>query len=168
MKSKREIEIDLAKKWIELNDVKVGDKLKVISEYSDAVQGFVREMRGNIGEVFTVKAITDKGGIALEGNDWMWYYGNLEKVESKTVQWCINSWNFVDRVQKSDSIRVQIDDKGAVIDDCKYTLQELKNLVKAFELVPEHSMITLYRGNKFIYLSNVDIRTLDQALKQLQ
>lgn len=69
--------------WIKTNDIKVGDKVKIIKEFS-LKEGFVEYMKPLVGTIGEIKAIIDEYiQVYTEDKDdwWCWHYDCLEKVK---------------------------------------------------------------------------------------
>lgn len=74
-------------KWIEANDIKVGDKVRVADRWNDDVSFRVFPMDSLLGKILEIRSIPHDG-ITLwttpdRDNFWYWPYTMLEKVEDK-------------------------------------------------------------------------------------
>lgn len=72
--------------WIKMNGIKVGDKVKILKEFSskDLICEFFPDIKDLVGTIGEIKEITDAGIQVYtenKSNWWYWPYDCLEKVE---------------------------------------------------------------------------------------
>lgn len=69
--------------WVKENDIKVGDKVKILKEFSSG--DFVDYMKPLVGTIGEIKEIGERIQVYTEDKDdwWYWPYYCLEKVEEK-------------------------------------------------------------------------------------
>jgi len=176
MKTQAQIYNELFKRWVELNELKPGDKVKIVSKFEeDDPRHFdlafkadsMSRLVGVIGEVKYVE--TDNFTICVytpsKNNYWYWPYYCLEKVEEKekSVDVEIIGSNIT---FEHDAFDISITKEGTTIKDYDFTLDELKYLCKQFRALPEQCNYLALGSD--VLLADCDIEDIENAIAELE
>lgn len=168
MKTRQEIYEGLLKKWVELNDLKVGSMVTVVRDaYEDAEvshAGFVVGMGETIGKTFAIEAISNCS--ILLSNGWQYAYSCLEKSQipvkkevSFDITLCQRTFNF-------PTTSIKVTDKGATIDGIHLTVESLSRVCVLFKEMHTHG-VELFSLGDFL-LSIEDVGRIEYAIKELK
>jgi len=153
--TQKEIYQQLFKKWIELNDIKVGSKVKVLREFQTDYTG----------KVMTVANIDYDTPCILLDSGWSWRFECLEKVEEVT-EIPVRIYSYSANCTH-DAFDVIISKENTHIDGFgEYSLERLKQLVLTFKEAEELGVCLFVSNSKT--LGQCDINTIERAIKKIE
>lgn len=123
------------RKWVRDNDLKIGDKVKVVKKWNKKWDGgcsWVKGMDKNIGKILMVRGVTESSIMCWDYDlkNWWWYpYFVLEKVEEETKEVAKEETMTYEERQKK-----WIEDNDIHVGDCVkvtrlWTVEETKDNV---------------------------------------
>lgn len=167
MKTQREIHNELHNKWCELNEIKIGDTVKVINMNDPHNILNEKPMFKYLGKEVIIKALSENGTLICDGN-WHWPYYCLEKVwkeKPKKVRVHVNSSNlsFI-----HEAVELELTKDGFIYQGSKHSLENVKAICKASHLLQDVNDGLIPLGWCGLMISARNVEQFEKALKQFE